>query len=111
MKNLPGAQLSPEQSRSARLHKAKRPRNAEMWKKPAVYWSLEKQVHPDVPDNPDHRGQLWEDPRRMGCEALLDVPSDIQDEKVLQEIGTRRVPQEFRKHNLRSRPKLWEKAH
>lgn len=70
----------------------------------------EKVVRLDFPRKPELKAELLEDLRKMGCDGLFNVPWDISDDRLLQEVCIGKAPQEFRDHRLRTHPKAWKET-
>ena len=71
----------------------------------------DKLVRPVAPTDAGHREQLRKDLRKMGCEEFLYLPWDLHSDTMLQELGGKPVPAEFRDSEIRGQWKKWTSEH
>jgi hypothetical protein len=109
-----GGPVFRELRRSTRHRKKGVPEPAAMGKKDD--WRLglpvpDKLVRPIAPGEEKHREQLRADLCKMGCEEFLYLPWDLHSNTMLQELGGKAVPAEFRNNDIRGQWKDWTSKH
>jgi hypothetical protein len=95
--------VTPLAARATSRAKTKATRTKEARTDPAyVAWPLV----PHIPNEKDRKEKLKENLKKMGCSCLMDVPWKWTSEVILQELATRKVPNQFQ-NTIRGHPEKW----